>query len=229
MPAGYAAQRPFARARVVAPYPPGVRTPVLALLVCLALPACSGSDDEPAAQPTVSVAPPSSAAPEIALPAGPLRELVPASSDLPSGMVPILAGTGPRDLKVVAGYSADPAKAEKLLTEHGFRNAYVAQYADPATGRVLSVVASRFSTTAGATADLAGDLTASGGSPVPSPTVGEQSQVLVQPLPQASTTGELVTVRFRKGATTWLVAYGAAPKADVAVAVDLARVLASRA
>ena len=202
---------------------------MLALLVCLLLPACSGSDEEPAARPTVSAEPPSSAAPEILLPAGPLRELVPASGDLPAGMVPILAGTGPRDVKAVAGYSADPSKAEKLLAEHGFRNAYVAQYADPATGRVLSVVASRFSTAAGATADLAGDLTASGGSPVPSPTVGEQSQVLVQPLPQAATPGELVTVRFRKGATTWLVAYGASPKAEVDVALGIARTLASRA
>jgi hypothetical protein len=203
---------------------------VLALLACLALPACGG-DSEPAAQatPSVSTESPSSAAPDIVLPAGPLRELVPESGDLPPGMVPIVAGTGPRDRKAVAGYSADPTKADGLLATHGFRFAYVAQYADPATGRVLSVVVSRFATSSGATADLAGDLSVSSGSPVASPTVGEQSQVLVQPLPQANKTGQLVTVRFRKGATTWLVAYGGTPTADPQIAIGVARTLAARA
>jgi hypothetical protein len=36
-------------------------------------------------------------------------------------------------------------------------------------------------------------------------------------------------VRFRKGATTWLVAYGANPTADPAVALSLAKVLVARA
>jgi hypothetical protein len=48
-----------------------------------------------------------------------------------------------------------------------------------------------------------------------------------QPLPDGK--GQLVTVRFRKGATTWLVAYGAAPSADPQVAVDIATALAARA
>ena len=85
--------------------------------------------------------------------------------------MPILAGTGPRDVKVVAGYSADPPAAQKLLVAHGFQTSYVAQYADPATGRVLSVVVTRFATAAGATADLAGDLAASAGTKVTAPTV----------------------------------------------------------
>jgi hypothetical protein len=59
--------------------------------------------------------------------------------------------------------------------------------------------------------------------------VGEQSDVRRQPLPQASASpGQLVTVRFRNGTTTWLVAYGASPTADPAVAVDLARTLVAR-
>jgi hypothetical protein len=167
--------------------------------------------------------------PDIVLPEGPLRELVPASKDLPPGMVPVLAGTGPRDVAAVAGYSADPAKAQQLLVAHGFTSSYVGQYADPATGRVLSVVASRFATAAGATADLTGDLAVSTGTVVPGEAVGEQSEVRRQPLPQAKTPGELVTVRFRSGVTTWLVAYGSSPTADPAVALGVARLLVERA
>ena len=209
-----------------------MRTRVIILVGCLALTGCGGDDDEPTARPTASAQAPSSAVPDIVLPAGPLRELVPQTEDLPPGMVPIVAGTGPRDVKAVAGYSADPAKAQGLLTQHGFRNAYVAQYADPATGRVLSVVVSRFSTSSGATADLGGDLAASTGTVVKAATVGEQSEVRRQPLPQSGASarpGELVTVRFRKGATTWLVAYGATPTADPEVAIAVARTLAARA
>ena len=205
---------------------------MIALVACLALAGCGGSSAPSAA--SASPEPPSSAAPEIALPAGPLRELVPASHDLPAGMVPILAGTGPRDVRAVAGYSADPTAAQKQLVAHGFKTSYVAQYADPATGRVLSVVVTRFATPAGATADLTGDLAGSGGAKVAARTVGEQSEVRRQPLPQASGTGtaapgQLVTVRFRKGDTTWLVAYGATPTADPQVALHIAQVVAARA
>jgi hypothetical protein len=165
--------------------------------------------------------------PDIALPADPLRDLVPRTADLPPGLVAILAGSGPRDAKAIAAYSADPKAAGTLLGQHGFRSAYVAQYADPATGRVLSVVVSRFSTAAGASADLAADLAASTGDEVHAETIGNTSQVRRQPLPGGK--GQLVTVRFGKGATTWLVAYGASPTADAKVAVDLAKVLAARA
>jgi hypothetical protein len=202
---------------------------MISLLAALALSGCSGSSDGSSADASPSPEAASTAAPDIVLPAGLLRELVPGSRDLPPGMVPILSGTGPRDVKAVAGYSADPAAAQKQLTAHGFKAAYVAQYADPATGRVLSVVVSRFATPAGAAADLSGDLAGSAGSPLPTPTVGEQSEVRRQPLPQASASpGQLVTVRFRNGTTTWLVAYGASPTADPAVAVDLARTLVAR-
>ena len=60
------------------------------------------------------------------------------------------------------------------------------------------------------------------------PQVGEQSQVRRQPLP-GDDAGELVTVRIRKGATTWLLAYGARPTADPQVPVELARALVDRA
>jgi hypothetical protein len=109
----------------------------------------------------------------------------------------------------------------------------VGQYADPATGHVLSVVASRFATPAGAKADLTGDLAASSGTVVTAPTVGEQSEVRRQPVPRADKASappsQLVTVRFRKGETTWLVAFSASPNAEVDVPLEVAKVLAARA
>ncbi len=201
-----------------------------ALVLGLALSGCSGGDS---AAPSSRPEPPSTAVPDISLPAGPLRDLVPATADLPPGMVPILSGSGTRDADAVAAYSADPVSAKVLLGQHGFTSAYVGQYADPADGRVLSVVVTRFATTAGAAADLAGDLTGSGGTLVATPTLGERSEVRRQPLPapspSASFTGELITVRFRQGDTTWLVAYGASPAADPEVATEVATRLLKKA
>ncbi|GAC1443973.1 MAG: hypothetical protein NVSMB55_19100 [Mycobacteriales bacterium] len=202
---------------------------IAGLLLVAAVAGCGGSST-PAAGPSPSASVTPAAAvtiPDIALPADPLRDLVPRTADLPPGLVPILAGSGPRDAHAIAAYSADPKAAGTLLRTHGFRSAYVAQYADPATGHLLSVVVSRFSTAGGATADLAADLAASTGEQVSSATVGELSQVRRQPLPGGK--GQLVTVRFGKGATTWLLAYGATPTADPKVATDLAATLASRA
>jgi len=198
-------------------YPRPVRRAVLAVPLLL-LAGCGGSSAPSAAPaPSPSAAP----VPQIVLPAGPLRDLVPRADEIPNGMLPVLAGSGPRDQQAIAAYSADPKAAATLLTEHGFRSAYVGQYADPANGRVLSVVVTRFATAAGATADLAGDLAASGGDPIAATTIGDTSQVRRQPLPGGG--GQLVTVRFRRGATTWLVAYGAKPVADPAVAIGIAR------
>jgi hypothetical protein len=202
-----------------------VRVPAVLLLALLA--GCGGSSTPAAVAPSPSSTASAAPVPDIALPADPLRELVPRTADLPAGLVAILAGSGPRDAPAIAAYSADPKAAGTLLGQHGFRSAYVAQYADPATGRVLSVVVSRFGTASGASADLAADLAASTGEVLDLGPVGEKSQVRRQPLPGGK--GQLVTVRFSKGATTWLVAYGANPTADPKVAVDLASVLASRA
>lgn len=198
------------------------------MLLIVVLSACGGNSGPAAApSPSAPTGPTTTAVPDIALPADPLRDLVPRTADLPPGLVAILAGSGPRDAAAIAAYSADPKSAGALLTDHGFRSAYVAQYADPSTGRVLSVVVTRFSTAAGAKADLDTDLKASAGEQVPASTVGDASQVRRQPLPGGA--GQLVTVRFGKGATTWLVAYGAKPTADPAIAIELAKTLASRA
>lgn len=200
------------------------------VLLSLVLVGCSDSDPEEQARVAAT------AVPEIALPDGELRDLVPATKDLPPGMVPIVAGSGSRDLAAIAEYSADPAKARALLSEHGFTAAYTGQYADPQTGRVLSVVVTRFATAAGAEADLTGDLQASTGEVLPGAPIGEQSEVRRQPLPAASpspgstpTAGELVTVRFRQGALTWLVAYGSSPTADPEVAREVAQRLVDKA
>lgn len=165
--------------------------------------------------------------PGVTLPPGPLLPLVPAPDEVPRGMVPVLTGSGPRDVEAIAGFSSDPAAARAALVEHGFTSAYVAQYADPAGSRVLSVVAVRFRDPAGATADLAGDLAGSAGEVVEAAPVGEQSRLTRQPLP-GDGGGQLLTLRFRTGATTWLVAYGDRPSAEVSVPVGLGQRLVVR-
>lgn len=165
--------------------------------------------------------------PGVTLPPDPLLPLVPTPAEVPRGMVPVLTGSGPRDAAAIAEYSGDPAAARTSLTAHGFRSAYVAQYADPANARVLSVVVVRFADGAGATADLAGDLTATSGDVVEAAPVGQQSQLRRQALPGAGG-GELLTLRFRTGTTTWLLAYGDRPTAAPAVAVGLGQRLVAR-
>ena len=201
-----------------------------AALACAVAGGLAGcSDAEPTATPTTASASALTAPlPGITLPPDPLQPLVPEPDDVPPGMVPLLAGSGSRDVTAIAEFSADPAAAAKALRDHGFRSAYVAQYAHPTDGRVLSVVVVRFADEAGAQADLAGDLAGSTGDVVDLPTVGEASQARRQPLP-GEQPGELVTLRFRSGATTWLLAYGARPTADPEVALRLARPLVDRA
>lgn len=199
---------------------------VLLLVAGCLLAGCSDAEPDEAPQsPSQSAL--DAPVPGVTLPPHPLLALVPEPDEVPAGMVPLLAGSGSRDAAAIAEFSADPAAAATALADHGFRDAYVAQYAHPGDGRVLSAVVVRFADAAGAQADLAGDLAGSGGDVVDVPTVGEQSQVRRQPLP-GETGGELVTVRFRRGAVTWLLAYGAAPTADPDVAVELARALVDR-
>ena len=198
---------------------------VVVLGVVCGLAGCSG--DAPAAGP----APRASAAPALPLPADALTDLVPAPEEVPAGMVALLTSTGKRDVAAVAAYSADPAAAAKALSEHRFQSAYVAQYADPNGARILSVVVSRFADAAGAEADLTGDLAASSGELLDLARLGEVSQARRQALPGGSggSAGELLTLRFRQGRTTWLLAYGDQPRADPQVAIALGRLLVDRA
>ena len=161
------------------------------------------------------------------LPEGALRDLVPTPQEVPAPLVPLLQGSGSRDAAAVSAFSADPAAAAGELAAHGFREAYVAQYASATDPRSLSVVVVRFATPEGAEADLAGDLAVPGGEVLESGAVGEASQVRRLSLPDDAAQ-DLVTVRFRSGATTWLLAWRAPVPADVAVPLELARTLAAR-
>lgn len=203
-----------------------LRVAAAVLAVACLLTGCSDEDPDAAPQPPSESAL-NAPVPGVTLPADPLRALVPGPDEVPAGLVPLVAGSGRRDAAAIAEYSADPAAARTALAEHGFTGAYVAQYAHPTDGRVLSVVVARFRDAVGAEADLSGDLAGSSGEVVQVPTVGDQSQVRRQPLPGEGG-GELVTLRFRAGATTWLLAYGARPTADPQVAVELGRLLAER-
>ena len=207
-----------------------------ALLLALGLTGCV--DEQPALEPPASAAAPSAAvpsagagtaaatpAPAVELPAGALRDLVPRPEEVPPPLVPLLQASGPRDAAAVAAFSGDPAAAQVALAEHGFADAYVAQYAAPDDPRALTVVVVRFADQGGAAADLGGDLAASSGEVVPAPVVGDASQVRRLALPDGA---ELVTVRLRAGATTALVAWRAARPADAEVPLGLARALAAR-
>jgi hypothetical protein len=156
--------------------------------------------------------------------------LVPQPDEVPAGMVPIPAGSGPRDITVVAGYSGTGATATAAaakLRQHGFQGAYVAQYVHPSTGQVLSIVASAFATPAGATADFADDEAGAQGRKVDAATLGDASSVTVQDIP-GSVVSQLVLVRFRRGSTTWSLAYKASPTADPQLAIAVAGTLLKR-
>lgn len=198
-----------------------------ALLVAPALLAgCSGAST-PVVDPQVAASAP---VPGVTLPPDTLLDLVPRPDEVPAGMVPVLAGSGARDLKTVAGYSgtgaAATAAAGKLM-QHGFTSAYVAQYANPSTGQVMSIVVSRFATTAGAGADYADDQAGATGKVVSTPTLGEASSVRIQDVP-GTPAKQLVLVRFRRGTATWSLAYQAGPTADPQVGIMLAGVLLKR-
>lgn len=145
-------------------------------------------------------------------------------------MVPLLTGSGPRTLDVVASYSGagEAAKAAAArLTKHGFQKAYVAQYANQSTAQGITVLVSEFTDAAGAKADLTDDLAGFAGKVVATPTLGEQSQVTTQETPGAGAS-QLVLVRFRRGVNTWLLSYSATPTAEPKVAIDLATALLTR-
>lgn len=205
----------------------GVAALAVGCSAALALAGCS-SGAEPATAPSAASSQALNAPlAGVELPPDPLQPLVPQPEEVPAGMVPLLAGSGSRDAAAIAAFSADPDAAGEALAAHGFRSAYVAQYAHPDDGRVLSVVVVRFADAAGAGADLESDLAGSSGDLIDLPTVGEASQLRRQPLP-GEQPGELLTLRFRQGATTWLLAYGARPTADPQVVTELARPLLDR-
>lgn len=199
---------------------------LLPLLLPLLLTGCS--DSTPVSDPKDAASAP---VPGVTLPAGAMLDLVPRPDEVPAGMVPILQGSGPRSLAVVAGYSGTGAtrtQAEASLREHGFQGAYVAQYANQTTGQVLSVLVTSFATAAGATADFSDDQRGTTGTAVAAKQLGDASSVTKQTI-TGSVSSELLLVRFLQGTRTWTLAYQAAPTADPAVGITLAEKLLARA
>jgi hypothetical protein len=200
----------------------------LLLLPGLAVGGCSGDDAE---KPQVAVT----------LPGGSLATKVLQTDDVPDGLVPILAQTGPADISRIAGFSADSAAAEKSLREHGFDEAYVVQYGDQRSGRFIVNVVSTFDSADGATADLTADLDSARqtGSPFPIDDLGDQAggvrsaRATASAAPSGSAAPandfDLVTVRWRRGGTTWLLAVGARGTVEQEAVVKLARLVLSRA
>jgi hypothetical protein len=198
--------------------------PALVLLALL-LGACSNDEAAPAPSGPPAVSAP---APGVTLPPDALAALVPAPSEVPAGMVLVTKGSGPRTLEVVAGYSGTGATATAAaakLTMHGFASAYVAQYVNPGNGQVISVVATRFATPRGAADDFLDDTKVPVGVKLSVPAFGSASYASVQDVAGGK---QLVLVRFRNGAITWSLAYQATKPVTTSVAVDLARLLATR-
>ena len=192
------------------------------LVIALALLAGCGGDGDP--DPT-----PSAPKVVLTLPPGALSTLPVQPDEVPTGLVPILSQTGPADIAKIAGFSADPTAAEKALRDHGFTSAYVATYGDPETGRVISSVVARFATEAGATADLTGDLDAAEatGTPFAVTDLGDQAGGVRGKLDPQAGTGELITLRWRVGTTTFLLAVGGPRDVDDDAVVTLARQVAT--
>ena len=193
----------------------------LACLTALSLVACS-SDDDPGPSASASVT--------VTLPAGELRPRVLQPGEVSSSLVPIDAQTGTRDLDAIAAFSADPATAKRSLQDHGFQSAYVVQYADPAKGAVVTNVVTKFATASGATADLTADLAASGstGTTFAVTGLGEQAGGVRGKLDPTLAEGTLITLRWRVGDTTWLLAVGARNPVDESAVRRLADKLTGR-
>lgn len=203
------------------------RRPWAAALLLLPLLLAGCADKGATEDPNVSASAP---IPGVTLPPGGLSDLVPSPTEVPAGMVPVVLGSGSRDLDAVAAYSgtgAIKAQAAAALRAHGFQQAYVAQYANQTTGQGLTIVVSRFATGAGATADFSDDEKGTAGTTVSSEQLGDASSVTKQTIP-GSVQSELVLVRFLRGTDTWVIAYQAAPTADPTVAVELAKHLLAR-
>lgn len=192
------------------------------LAVVVLVPACSESGS-----PASSVSP---SVPLPTLPPGELRERVLQPGEVGSSLVPIAAQTGARDVKGIAAFSANPKAAEKTLEKNGFQAAYVVQYADPATSAVVTNVVTKYSASSGATADLTADLASSDrtGTPFAVTGLGDQAGGVRGKRDDASADGTIVTLRWRSGDTTWLLAVSASTPVDEAGVRKLADRLMER-
>ena len=188
------------------------------VLAATLLAGCTGGDGGAAPSPTTPRV-------VVTLPPGPMSLYAVQPDEVPDGLVPILAQSGPADLAKIAGFSADPAAAAKALRDHGFVSAYIATYGDPKTGRSVTSVVTQFEASTGAAADLSGDLESAKatGTPFEVTGLGDQAGAVRGKLDPKAGTGELVTVRWRIGDRTFLLAVGAPGDVDDDAVVSLAR------
>ncbi|HVF06777.1 MAG TPA: hypothetical protein VNA20_18215 [Frankiaceae bacterium] len=192
---------------------------VAAVLTAVALVTGCGGADDPRAQPTPSLPLPT-------LPAGDLNDRVLQPAEVSRNLVPIAANTGTRDIKAVSAFYADAKAAEKQLQKNGFQASYVVQYADPSTNAVVTNVVTKFATAAGAKGDLTADLTSARktGAVFPVTGLGDEAGGVRSKRDKNSPEGSLVTLRWRSGDTTWLLAVSA----STLVAQDGVRKLADQ-
>ncbi len=203
--------------------PPGPRrVAALAVAVAVVLAGCSDSTT-----PRSSATP---SAPLPTLPTGELQTSVLQPDEVSRMLVPITAQTGARDISSIAAFSTDPAAAKTTLQSHGFQSAYVVQYADPASSAVVTNVVTKFATVTGALEDLTGDLGQAGstGTPFEVTGLGDQAGGVRGKFSPQSADGTLVTLRWRIGDTTWLLAVGAAKPVDADGVRQLADKLVAR-
>ncbi len=168
----------------------------------------------------------------VTLPPGSLADQVLREEDVPEGFIPLLAQTGEADISRIAGFSSDSAAAEKSLQEHGFKEGYVVQYGDQKSGRFIVNVVATYDTVDGATADLTADLASAQktGTPFPVTGLGDQAGGVRGANGSSAQTGsDLVTVRWRRGSTTWLLAVGATGTVEQEAVVKLARIVLDHA
>ncbi len=195
------------------------RLVLLAVAMVVAVTACSYNE-----RPKPALTPP-------ALPPGELSGLVLQPRDLPIALVPLLAQTGPRDIRQIAAYAADAAAEEQKLRTHNFSSAYAVQYGDPATGRLVVNVVIRFATASDAAADFAADLDAAKkiGTTLAVSGLGDEAIATSGKLDASANPDTLYTLRFRLDNTTWLLAVGTHNQVDQAEARQLAELLLTRA
>ena len=193
------------------------------LLAVALLPGCTDSGGDPTASPSPSV-------PLATLPPGELREKVLQPNEVTGNLVPIAAQTGTRDVKAVAAFYADPKAAERQLQKNGFQSSYVVQYADPATNAVITNVVTKFATAGGAEADLTADLRSSArtGAVFTVEGLGDQAGGVRGKRDKGSPEGSLVSLRWRLGDTTWLLAVSASTLVDQSGVRKLADQLMTR-
>jgi hypothetical protein len=104
------------------------------------------------------------------------------------------------------------------------------QYGDPQASAVVTNVVTKFATVAGATADMTADIAASArtGTPFDVSGLGDQAGGVRGKLEPTLPEGTLITIRWRVGDTTWLLAVGARNAVDEASVRKLADKLIGR-